>query len=202
VTRYGGRSRRVTAYQLWPNAPAPHFPEAGVSRIVRFATLIPSRRCITAPAAWDSTSPRAGGPVRRESRRGLQNDQSRERCSVFSMASVCSIRTPVAATLPPFAATTSNWRDRQSRSTYRCRDLHCRNNLARSARRTAHRTSDPSRYWRGACDSLRRFRGKESGPTRVARRGCCPTVGPTVSVQNCTDTGRQQAQNLLWRGAT
>jgi hypothetical protein len=42
------------------------------------------------------------------------------------MASFCPIRTPVAATLPPFAATTSNWRDRQSRSTYRCRDLHCR----------------------------------------------------------------------------
>jgi hypothetical protein len=64
-------------------------------------------------------------------------------------------RTPIAATHPPFAATTTVRRDRQSRSTYRGNDWPNGSSPPRLAMRTVARTAVRSRDWRAPRGSLR-----------------------------------------------
>src|ERR1700757_1630231 len=76
-----------------------------------------------------------------------------EGSSTFGVA--CPMRTPIAATHPPFAATVTARRGRQSRSTYRGNDLRNGSGHARSATRIVARLIARSRVRRAACDSLR-----------------------------------------------
>jgi hypothetical protein len=114
---------------------------------------------------------------------------TRDREGPFRAAAV---RTPTAATHLPFATTTSNWRARQSGSTYRCRDLHCRSSLARSARRSARRVAVRCRDWRSACGSLRGFRGRKLDP--LAWAGASSLVVPPRGQPSLFKIGRKRAQ--------
>jgi hypothetical protein len=69
------------------------------------------------------------------------------------------IRKPTAATHPPFAATLTVRRGRQSRSTYRGNDLRIGSSHARTATRTVARAVVRSRNRRAPCDSLPGFPG-------------------------------------------